>query len=156
MKVSFRTFKISWNTYFLNYLCWTWFHGRHLVGSSIVLFSKSLTLPDVYAFILSKCWSSSWASQELVWPFTPRLLTNAPKASCIMCAMHGMWFFNASYSIPEASIVDCSSSVTEWFEDALSVVMSSKQPLVSSKQSSRSINCTVSQAPVCSRLTDDP
>jgi len=54
MKVSFRTFKISWDTYFLNYLCQTRFHGRHLIDSSIALFSKSLTLPDVYAFILSK------------------------------------------------------------------------------------------------------
>jgi len=54
MKVSFRTFKISWNTYFLNYLCQTRLHGQHLNDSSIALFSKSLTLPDVYAFILSK------------------------------------------------------------------------------------------------------
>jgi len=54
MKVSFRTFKISWNTYFLNHLCQTRSHGRHLVDSSIALFSKSLTLPDVYTFILSK------------------------------------------------------------------------------------------------------
>ena len=54
MKVSFRTFKISWDMYFFNYLCQTRFHGRHLIDSSIALFSKSLTVPDVYAFILSK------------------------------------------------------------------------------------------------------
>jgi len=54
MKVNFRTFKISWNMYFLNYLCWTWFHGRHHIDSSIALISKSLTLPNVYIFILSK------------------------------------------------------------------------------------------------------
>jgi len=54
MKVSFRTFKISWNTYFLNYPCSTWSHGRHLDDSCIALFSKYLTLPNVYAFILSK------------------------------------------------------------------------------------------------------
>ena len=53
MKVSYRTFKISWNTYFLNYLCQTWFHGQHLVDSNIALVSKSLTLPNVYAFTLS-------------------------------------------------------------------------------------------------------
>jgi len=54
MKVSFRTFKISWNTYFLNYLCQTWSDGRHLIDSSIALLSKSLTLANVYAFILAK------------------------------------------------------------------------------------------------------
>jgi len=54
MQVSFRTFKISWNTYVLNYLCLTWSHGRHLVDSSIALFSKCLTLSNVYAFILAK------------------------------------------------------------------------------------------------------
>jgi len=53
-KVSFSTFKISWNTYFLNYHCYTWFHGRHLIDSSSVLFSKPLTLANIYVFILSK------------------------------------------------------------------------------------------------------
>ena len=53
-KVSFRTFKISWNTYFLNSLYWNWFHGRHLIDSIIALCSKSLTLPNVNAFIVSK------------------------------------------------------------------------------------------------------
>ena len=53
MKVIFRTFKISWNTYCLNYLCKSLFHGRHLIDSSSAHCSKSLTLPDVYAFILS-------------------------------------------------------------------------------------------------------
>jgi len=54
MKVNFRTFKISWNTHFLNYLGQTWFQGLHLIDSSLALFSKSLTLPNVYALILSK------------------------------------------------------------------------------------------------------
>jgi len=54
MKVSFCTFKICWNMYFLNYLCLTWSIGWHLVDSSIALFLKSLTLPSVCAFILSK------------------------------------------------------------------------------------------------------
>jgi len=36
------------------------------------------------------CWSSSWASQDLVRLFTPRVLMNAPKASCKMSAMQGM------------------------------------------------------------------
>jgi len=54
IKVSFKTFIISWNTYFLKYLCFTWSYSRHLVDSGIALFSKSLTHPNVYAFILSK------------------------------------------------------------------------------------------------------
>ena len=54
IKVSFSTFKICWNTYFPNYLCQTWSHGRHFVDSSIAVFSKSLTFPNVYAFIISK------------------------------------------------------------------------------------------------------
>jgi len=54
MNVSFSTFKISGNTYSLNYLCYTWSPGRHLVGSSIAPLMKSVTLPNVYAFILSK------------------------------------------------------------------------------------------------------
>jgi len=54
IKVSFSNFKISWNTYFFNYLCTIWSHGQHLIDSRIALFSKSLTLPNVYAFILSK------------------------------------------------------------------------------------------------------
>jgi hypothetical protein len=38
---------------------------------------------------------------------------NAPKASYMTLAMHGMWFFNAGHSIPEASSIDCSSHVIE-------------------------------------------
>jgi len=53
VKVNFRTFKISWNTYFLNYLCKTWLHGRHVMDSSIALCSKYLTLANVSDFILS-------------------------------------------------------------------------------------------------------
>jgi len=54
MMANFRTSK-TWSTsYFLNYLCWTRFHGRHRIDSSVALFSKSLTLPNVYALILSK------------------------------------------------------------------------------------------------------
>ena len=53
MKVNFRTFKISWTTYFLNYFCETLSRGRSLVDCSIVVFSKSYTLPNVGAFIFS-------------------------------------------------------------------------------------------------------
>ena len=54
MKVSFRTFNISWNLYFLNYLCQTHCHGRQLIDWSIALFSKSLTVANVYAFNQAK------------------------------------------------------------------------------------------------------
>ena len=57
-----------------------------------------------------KCWSRAWASQDLVWSFTPRVLMNAPKASCITCAMHAMWFLKAGHLIEEASSVNCSSN----------------------------------------------
>jgi hypothetical protein len=40
--------------YYLNYLCYTWSHGRHLIYSSIALFLKALTFPNGWAFILSK------------------------------------------------------------------------------------------------------
>jgi len=54
MTVNFRNFKISRNTYCPNYLCQTWFHGQLLIDSSIALFSKSFSLPNVYGFIVSK------------------------------------------------------------------------------------------------------
>jgi len=64
-------------------------------------------------------WSCSWASQNLVQPFTPRLLMNAPKASCVTCTMHSMWFLNAGHSILEASrgisgIIFCSGGLAPW------------------------------------------
>ena len=54
MMVSFRSFIVSRNTYFLNYLCQTWSHSRHLIDSSMALFPQSLTLPNVCASSLSK------------------------------------------------------------------------------------------------------
>jgi len=99
------------------------------------------------------CWSCSWASQDLVRPFTPRLLMNAPEASCMMCAMHDMWFLNAGHSIPESTSVDCSSRVIELFEEVLSVVIPSKQPSVSSNRSRTSFKCAASLCPVCWPLT---
>jgi len=81
---------------------------------------------------------------------------NAPKASCMMCAIHGIWFLNAGHSIPEASSVDCSSRNIESLEEALSVVITSKWPSVSSKQSRTSFQCTASLAPVCWPVTDHP
>jgi len=54
IKVSFKFFKISWDTYFLKYLCRTWSHSRLLIHSSVALFSQFLTLLNVCTFILSK------------------------------------------------------------------------------------------------------
>jgi len=99
------------------------------------------------------CRLRSWASQDLVRPFTPRLLVNAPKASFMMCATHGMWFLNAGRSIPEASWVHCNPQLVEEFEEALSVVIPCQQLLVRSKRSTRSFTCTASLVPVCLWLT---
>jgi len=104
----------------------------------------------------ANCWSRSWASQDLVRPLSSRLLSNAPEASCMTCAMQGMWFLNPGHSIPEASSVDCSSRVLGWFEEAVSVVIPNKPPSVSSKQSRMSFKCSASLAPVCWLLTYHP
>jgi len=116
---------------------------------------RSLCLFPVSMLSLSpNCWSRSWASRDLLRPFTLCLLMNAPKASCMMCAMQGMWFLNAGHSISEASSVDCSSCVIELFEEALSLVIPSKWLSVSSKRSSTSFKCTAGLAPVCWPLTN--
>jgi len=54
VKVSFGSFKMSSNVFFLNCLCYTWSNTQHLVVPSMALFSQSLTLPNNCAFILSK------------------------------------------------------------------------------------------------------
>ena len=99
------------------------------------------------------CWSHSWASHDLVRPFPLRLLMNAPKLSSMTCAIHGMWVPKSGHLIPEASRVDCSSQVIESFDDALSVVIPSKQPSASSKRPSTSSTCMGSLAPVWWPLT---
>ena len=53
MMVSFRSFWMTWNRYFLKYRCLTWCHWWHLVDSSIAISSQSLTLPNVCEFILT-------------------------------------------------------------------------------------------------------
>jgi len=80
----------------------------------------------------------------------------ALKASCMTCSMHAKWFLNAGPSIPQASSIDWSSGVVEYFEVALSVVIPSKRPSVSPKQSSKSFECTASLAPVGWPLTNHP
>jgi len=68
-------------------------------------------------------WWCSGATQHLERPLTPRLLMNAPKASWMTCAMHGMWLLIAGHMILEQSTVDCSSWGIEQLEEALSVVI---------------------------------
>jgi len=99
------------------------------------------------------CWLRWWASQDFLWPLTLRMLMNSPKASCMTCAMHCMWFLNAGHSIPEASSVDCSSRVMEYFWEALSVIIPRKRQSVISNQLSTSFKCMASLAPVCWPLT---
>jgi len=53
MKVSCRTFTISWNTYCLNDRWQSLSDGRHQIDSSVAQGTKCLTLPNIYAFILS-------------------------------------------------------------------------------------------------------
>jgi len=89
-------------------------------------------------------WSCWWASQHLVRQFTPRLLSNAPIASWMTCAMHGLWFLNAGHSIPEASRIDCDSQVIELIEEVSSVVIPSHRLSVSSKWSRTCFKCTTS------------
>jgi len=66
-KVSFSTLQISRYTYFLNYLCQTRSHRRHRSDSSISLFPKSLTLPEVWCEQLVRLtlqrfsfWTAAW------------------------------------------------------------------------------------------------
>jgi len=95
------------------------------------------------------CWWRSWASPDMVQPFTTRLLKKAPKASCMTCAMSGMWFLNAGHLTPDVSKVDCSPQVIEQFEESLSCATRSKRLSVSSKRSRISSRCTASLSPVC-------
>jgi len=81
---------------------------------------------------------------------------NTSKASCMTCAMHGMWFHNAGHLIPEASSVNTSLRGIEYFDEALSVLIPSKVLAVSLKGSSTSFKFTVSLAPVCRPLTNHP
>ena len=113
-------------------------------------------------FLMSMLWfspncrSRSWASQDLVWHFTPKLLMNAPTASFVMGAMHSMWFLNAGHSILVASKVDCSSRLIQWFEEALALQTPSKRPSETSKSSIMRFICMASLAPVCLPLTYHP
>jgi len=72
------------------------------------------------------------------------------------CALHGMWFLNAGYTIPDVSRVDCSSVVTGMIEEALSVEIRNKWLSVSSTGCSTSFKCTAKLAHIYWPLTDQP
>jgi len=99
------------------------------------------------------CWLRSWASQDLVHLFTPRLLMNAPIACWMTCTMHGMWCVDAGHSIPEALRIDCNSRVIKQLEEMFCIVNPSNLPSVSSKRSRTSFKCRATSAPVCWLLT---
>jgi len=98
------------------------------------------------------CWLLSWASQDKVRPFPPRLLMKATKVCCITYAMYPKWFLNAGHSIRESSTIHYSTLVIECFEKTLSVVLPSNWPSVSSIPSRTSFNCVASLGPVCGPL----
>ena len=116
---------------------------------ALPLFRSFWLFPISMRSFSPQCWSCSWASHDLLWSFTPRLLMNAPRASWMTCGLHGMRFLNVDCCIPEASRVDYDSRVTEQFDEAVSVEIPSKWPSVSSKRSRASFKCTARCAPVC-------
>ena len=154
MKVSLGTVTITWNMYFLNYVCY------FMVDTMLILalpFLWSLWLFPMSMLSFSpNCWSCSWASQDLVRLLTPRPLMNASEASWMMCAMHGMWVLDAGHMILEASWAGCNSWVMDQFEKALSVLTPSKRPSVSSNPSRTSFKCMASLTPLCWPLTYYP
>jgi len=110
--VCFSTFKISWNTYFLYYLCYIWPHEEHVVDCSIALIRSDWLFPMSFLWVSTHCWSRSWASQNCVWQVTPRLFIHIPKASWMPWAMHRKWFLNAGHSILVASRADFDQCVS--------------------------------------------
>jgi len=135
MIISFRTFKISWNKFFLNYLCWSWAHGWHLVDYSISLFRKSFTLSKVHASILS-----TLLIVLIGFPRCGMAFYDGTAHACIWNKLNNvrhdqMLSLNTDHSILQTSRVDCSPGVIEQFQQALSVIIPSQQLLVSSKQS---------------------
>jgi len=154
MTVSFRNFKISWNLYFLNNLCKTWAHGRYLIDCSSAPLSKFLTLPNLKAFIPSKFLILLMGFPRFGVAFYSKTADECTEASCLRCAMYGLWVLNACHLIPQVSRANCISQVINSFEEALSVGIQSQRLSVSSKQSWSSFKCTASLALVCWPLSD--
>jgi hypothetical protein len=124
----------------------------HMADTLLILAlpsSRSLWLFPISIPSLSlNCQSRTWDYQDLVRPFTPRLLMDAPEAGWMICARHGMWFLKAGHSIPEASRVDSNARVIKSFEEALSAVIPIKWPVVRSIRSRISFKCSATCAPV--------
>jgi hypothetical protein len=143
MKVSFRTLKYH-EIFTLSIVS---AKPGHMAGTWLILAltsfrSLGLILVSIHS-LPPNDWSCGWASRVSVRSFTPRLLMNGPKASCMSCALHGLWLLNAGQPIAVDSSVDGSSCVDEWFEEASSVVISWKPPLVCSTPS---ITCLIHSA----------
>jgi len=139
-----------------------------------IIFAKPVRMEDTllilalpcsrsfWLFPMSMLWFSlncglrSWASQDVVQPFTPRLFMNAPKASWMCFSMHGMWILNARHSFLEASRVHFSSQLIKLIKEILSVAIQSIHLSVSSKCRSTYFKCMASIAPGCWPLTYHP
>jgi len=147
--VSFKTLKITWNYYLFNNLCLSWSDGWHLVDPSIALFTKSLTLPNVYAFIFSKLLITLIRIWRVGEAFYTQTTHECIKRSWMMWGMHGMWVFNAGHSILDTSRVNSDFWAVNYYEEVVSVVISSQQLLVNSKRSRTQFRCMARLAPVC-------
>jgi len=127
--------------------------------SDTLLILALLCFRSLWLFLISmysfspNCWSRLSASQNVVQPFTSRLVINTPRARWMTCVTRDMWFLNVVLSIPGPSIVDCISLIIEQFEEAFEVVLPSTQPSKSSKGSRMCSNCMGTGAPVCWWLT---
>jgi len=110
------------------------------------------SFPSLWLFPMSMhsfsahCRLGSWASQELVLPFTSRLFMIAPRASWMTYAMPVIWLHNAGHFILEALRVDCNLQVIEWFEETFAIAVYGEWPLVSSKRSRTAFKCMASRA----------
>jgi len=103
MKVSFRTFKNTWNTYFHTYLRKTWSHGQHHVDSSIALCMKFwvclhlLQIAD-RADGLPKTWSSL-SQPDCSW------IHLKPAEWCVPCMVCGFSMQATRFRRPQGLII---------------------------------------------------
>jgi len=89
IKVNFRFFNMSWNTYTFSII----FAKPGLIPGTLLIlalpsFRSLWLLPMTVLSFSPHCWLRSWATQDLLRPFTSRLLMIAPNGSWMTCAMH--------------------------------------------------------------------
>jgi len=103
---------------------------------------------SVFSLWTNRClWS--WASQDLVWHFTPRQFMNAYIASWMALATHAIWFLSVGDFIPKALRADCIVWFIEAYQDVLCFVISITWLSVRSRRSRSSFNYPAGHAPVC-------